>query len=191
MIGIPVHCIRLFFICSLLFSKALVAQVYEPAFIISIYGDTIRCQLKHINFITNKTEFMYKRSLDDKKDLFINSKDVLWIVTPKDTFECLPIEKGLYKGQVYAYKLLLNGHLRLYAQDRYIKMGGESATVLFLKKEGKPLQEINEFDYKKHLLLYTEDHPELKQKINSLLYTKADLKKIVGEYNDCFTPSDK
>ncbi|MDB5271731.1 MAG: hypothetical protein JWO58_98 [Chitinophagaceae bacterium] len=178
--------IKLFFVLCLLLTKPLAAQVYEPAFIISIYGDTIRCQLKHIKFITNKTEFMYKLSLEDKKELYINSKDVLWIVTPKDTFECLSIDKGLYKGQVYAYRLLTNGHLRLYAQDRYIKTGGEASDVYFLKKEGKLLQEISMFDYKKYLLAYTEDNPEFIPKITRLIYSKIDLIKVIKEYNDWF-----
>ncbi len=160
------------------------AQVYEPAFILTVFGDTIRCQLKHIRFISSKTEFRYKKSLDDKKDLFINSKDVLWIITPKDTFECLAIDKGLYKGQVNAYKLLVNGHLRLYEQDHFTKMGGEAAAAFFIKKEGMILQEITAVDYKKYLLLYGGDQPENKSKVDQVVYKEENLIQYVNAYND-------
>lgn len=170
----------------LFFSLALSskAQVYTPAFIISIYSDTIRCQLKHIRFISNKTEFSYKKSLEDKKDLFINAKDVLWIITEKDTFECLATEKGLYKGQIYAYKLLANGHLRLYEQDHFTKMGGEAATSFFIKKKGMLLQEITAMDYKKYLLIYAADQPDNKWKTDQLPYKEEDLVRYVRHYND-------
>ncbi len=168
----------------LLISLGANAQVYEPAFILSVFGDTIRCQLKHIRFISSKTEFRYKKSLDDKKDLFINAKDVLWIVTAKDTFECLAIDKGLYKGQIYAYKLLTNGYLRLYEQDHYTKMGGESAASFFLKKQGRMLQEITALDYKKYLLIYAADYPDHKERIEKLVYKEEDLQHFIQVYND-------
>jgi hypothetical protein len=160
------------------------AQVYEPAFILTVFGDTIRCQLKHIRFISNKTEFRYKKSLEDKKDLFINAKDVLWIVTAKDTFECLAIDKGLYKGQIYAYKLLVNGYLRLYEQDHFTKMGGEAAASFFLKKEGMLLQEITAMDYKKYLTIYAADDPDTKAKVERLLYKEEELQRFIEDYNN-------
>ncbi|MBC7488058.1 MAG: hypothetical protein H7282_15055 [Cytophagaceae bacterium] len=162
------------------------AQVYEPAFIISIYGDTIRCQLKHIRFISNKSEFRYKKSLDDKKEVFINSKDVLWIVTSKDTFECLATDKGMYKGQISAYKLLSNGHLRLYEQDHFTKMGGEAAASYFIKKEGMVLQEITTLDYKKYLLIYAGDYPENKDRVEKLAYKEENLQQFINGYNDWY-----
>ena len=170
----------------LLFIASIVAkaQVYEPAFIITVFGDTIQCQLKHIRFISSKTEFRYKKSLDDKKELFVNAKDVLWIITPKDTFECLAIDKGLYKGQIYAYKLLTNGHLRLYEQDHFTKMGGEAAATFFIKKEGMILREVTAVDYKKYFINYTSDQPGSKEKVNKLLYKEAELKQFIKEYND-------
>lgn len=172
----------------LFFSASFVAkaQVYEPAFILTVFGDTIRCQLKHIRFISNKTEFRYKKSLDDKKELLVNAKDVLWIVTAKDTFECLTTDKGLYKGQIYAYKLLTNGHLRLYEQDHFTKMGGEAAASFFIKKEGMVLQEVTAMDYKKYFISYTSDQPESKEKIETLLYKEVDLQQYVKEYNDWY-----
>ena len=159
------------------------AQVYEPAYIVNVFGDTIRCQLKHIRFISNKKEFRYKKSLDDKKDLYINAKDVLWIVTPKDTFECLAIDKGLYKGEIYAYKLLANGYLRLYEQDHFTKMGGEASASFFIKKKGMLLQEITALDYKKYLSIYVSDWPDHKDKIGHIRYKEEDLKLFVKEYN--------
>ncbi|MDF2455481.1 MAG: hypothetical protein K0R51_1474 [Cytophagaceae bacterium] len=170
----------------LFFSLFLIAkaQVYEPAFILTVFGDTIRCQLKHIRFISSKTEFRYKKSLEDKKDLFINAKDVLWIITPKDTFECLAMDKGLYKGQVNAYKLLSNGHLRLYEQDHFTKAGGEAAASFFVKKEGMILQEITAMDYKKYLLIYGADQPDNKAKVDQLLYKEESLMQYVKTYND-------
>ena len=170
----------LFFHLSI-FAKA---QVYVPAFIISVFGDTIRCQLKHIRFISNKAEFRYKKSLDDKKELLINAKDVLWIITPKDTFECLATDKGLYKGQIYAYKLLTNGYLRLYEQDHFTKMGGESSASFFIKKEGMVLQEITGVDYKKYLLIYATDQPDNKARVEKLIYKEENLQQFVKEYND-------
>ncbi|MDB5255802.1 MAG: hypothetical protein JWM14_497 [Chitinophagaceae bacterium] len=165
-------------------SVAAKAQVYEPAFIISVFGDTIRCQLKHIRFISNKTEFRYKKSLEDKQELFINAKDVLWIVTPKDTFECLSTDKGLYKGQISAYKLLTNGYLRLYEQDHFTKLGGESSASFFIKKEGMVLQEITAVDYKKYLLIYAADQPDNKARVEKLLYKEENLQQFIKEYND-------
>ena len=163
------------------------AQVYEPAFLLTVFGDTIRCQLKHIRFISNKEEFRYKKSLDDKKDLFINAKDVLWIVTAKDTFECLATDRGLYKGQISAYKLLANGYLRLYEQDHFTKMGGEAAASFFIKKEGMSLQEITGVDYKKYLLIYGADWPENKVKVEDLLYKEENLKQYIQAYNHWHT----
>lgn len=160
------------------------AQVYEPAFILTVFEDTIRCQLKHIRFISNKTEFRYKKSLEDKNDLFINAKDVLWIVTAKDTFECLAIDKGLYKGQIYAYKLLTNGYLRLYEQDHFTKAGGEAAASFFIKKEGMLLQEITALDYKKHFLIYGSDQPDNKLKVSQLFYKEENLMQYTKDYND-------
>lgn len=159
------------------------AQVYEPAFILTVFGDTIRCQLKHIQFISNKTEFRYKKSLQDKKDLFVNSKDVLWIMTPRDTFECLATSKGLYKGEVNAYKLLANGHLRLYEQDHFTKLGGEAAISFFIKKEGMALQEITAVDYKKYLFIYGADQPGNKLKVEPLPYREENLIQYFKEYN--------
>ena len=160
------------------------AQAYEPAFIISMYGDTIRCQLRNIKFITSKAEYRYKKDINDKKDLFINAKDVLWIITAKDTFECLTIDKGLYKGQVYAYRLIVNGHLRLYTQDRYIKIGGGVTPFFFIKKEGMILQELSEFDYKKYLTAYTADMPDKQETIEHLLFKEEDIEKCIKEYNE-------
>jgi len=174
------------FLLIIHFTNLAKAQVYEPAFIISIFGDTIRCQLKHIRFISSKSEFRYKKSLDDKKELFINAKDVLWIVTAKDTFECLATDKGMYKGQIYAYKLLVNGHLRLYEQDHFTKMGGEAAASFFIKKQGKVLQEITAMDYKKYLLMYAADYPENKEKIEKLAYREENLQQFIKEYNDWY-----
>ena len=171
-----------FFILSL----AAKAQVYEPAFILTVFGDTIRCQLKHIRFISSKTEFRYKKSIEDKKELFIQTKDVLWIVTAKDTFECLATDKGLYKGQIFAYKLLTNGYLRLYEQDHFTKMGGEAAANFFIKKEGKILREITAVDYKKYFLIYTADQPGNKEKVEKLVYTEANLQQFVREYNEWY-----
>ncbi len=172
----------------LLFSASLTAkaQVYEPAFILTVFGDTIRCQLKHIRFISSKTEFRYKKALEDKNDLFINAKDVLWIVTPKDTFECLAADKGINKGQVYAYKLLSNGHLRLYEQDHFTKMGGAAAASFFIKKEGMILQEITAMDYKKHFLIYGADQPDNKEKVDQLLYKEESLMQYTKIYNDWY-----
>lgn len=177
----------LFFSASL----ATKAQVYEPAFIVSVFGDTIRCQLKHIRFISNKSEFRYKKSLSDKKELFINAKDVLWIFTAKDTFECLTVDKGLYKGQIYAYKLLTNGHLRLYEQDHFTKMGGEAAASFFIKKEGLILQEITAMDYKKYLLIYAADDPANKERIEKLAYKEENLKQFIKEYNNWYLSQKK
>lgn len=174
----------IYLLCNL--SIAAKAQVYEPAFILTVFGDTIRCQLKHIRFISSKTEFRYKKSLEDKKDLFINSKDVLWIVTPKDTFECLTADKGINKGQVYAYKLLANGHLRLYEQDHFTKMGGEAAASFFIKKEGMILQEITAVDYKRYLLVYGVDQPDNKEKVDRLIYKEENLIQYVKTYNDWY-----
>jgi hypothetical protein len=181
--------VLIYLLCQVsLFAKA---QVYEPAFIISVFGDTIRCQLKHIRFVSNKTEFRYKKSLEDKKDLFINAKDVLWIITAKDTFECLALDKGLYKGQVYAYRLLCDGYLRLYTQDHFTKMGGEAATSFFLKKKGMVLQEITALDYKKYFMWYAADHPENKERMQYLMYKEENLRLYVKEYNDWYMGQKK
>jgi len=174
----------IFFLLFVHLTSSVKAQVYEPAFIISVFGDTIRCQLKHIRFISSKTEFRYKKSLEDKKELFINAKDVLWIVTAKDTFECLATDKGMYKGQIYAYKLLTNGYLRLYEQDHFTKMGGEAAASFFVKKEGMVLQEITAMDYKKYLLLYTADYAKHKERIEQLPYNEQSLQQFIKDYND-------
>lgn len=159
------------------------AQVYEPAYIYTLFGDTIRCQIKHIRFITNKTEFRYKRSLEEEKDQYINSKDVLWIITPSDTFECLKVDKGIDKGRVYAYRLLSNGQLRFYSQDRFTKMGGVADYLYYIKKEGMPLREITSFDYKKYLSRYTSDDPESQSELQTLPFEESRIKTFVESYN--------
>jgi hypothetical protein len=179
------------FLLFLMTTCAVKAQVYEPAFILTVFGDTIRCQLKHIRFISNKSEFRYKKSLEDKKDLFINAKDVLWIVTQKDTFECLAIDKGINKGQVTAYKLLANGHLRLYEQDHFTKTVDQATAIFFIKKQGKVLQEITAVDYKKYYMLYGEDQPDNKVKVNQLIYKEDELKKYTNEYNNWYANQKK
>ncbi|HSZ71580.1 MAG TPA: hypothetical protein VK750_02820 [Cytophagaceae bacterium] len=175
--------IQLLFCLVMGLSVASRAQAYEPAFIISVYGDTIRCQLRNIKFINGKTEYRYKKDIADKKDLFINANDVLWIITAKDTFECLATDKGLYKGQVYAYRLVVNGRLRLYRQDRYLKIASEVTPFLFIKKEGMVLQELSELDYKKYLTTYTADAPD-KGKIEYILFKEEDIERFVKDYNE-------
>jgi hypothetical protein len=167
------------------------SQVYEPAVIITLYGDSINCQLKHIRFISGKTEFRYKTSLDDKKDLFINSKDVLWIYTARDTFECLLNDKGVNKGLVLAYKLLADGELRLYEQYHHGKTQASLQSTFYIKKKEFRLQEISVMDYKKHLMFYTKDAVGLNEKIEQVKFTEESLKHFVNEYNEWQKTLDK
>jgi hypothetical protein len=92
----------------------------------------------------------------------------------------------MYKGQVNAYKLLVNGQLRLYAQNELVKIGELTSASLYIKKQGLYLQQITELDYKKYLLNYTSDDPDSKEKVSSLVFNPKAIEKFISDYNHWF-----
>lgn len=82
---------------------------------------------------------------------------------------------------VFMKRLNNEGPLKLYEYWNTDKERG--FTMTFLENDGDYLFEINYLQFKKQLVVYFEDFPQLQAKINRGAFKKKDLPKIVEEYN--------
>jgi hypothetical protein len=157
---------------------------YEPGFMITAKGDTMRGLIKY----TRQYELSQRVQFRDEK------------TREAETFRPFAVKAFFVKNEYYEAKIYdyspaepqgfavfmrrLNmepGPIRIYEYWNSDKERGFTQT--FLEKQGKPMEEVDYLRFKKQMMRFFDDFPQLKAKIGRNAFKSGELSRIVAEYN--------
>lgn len=155
---------------------------YEPGYIVTNKGDTVRGLVKY----TRQYELSLRVYFHDEKT---REPQLLRPFTIRSFF----VHGETYESKVYDYapeqpdgfavfmRRMNTGVCRIYEYWNSDRERG--FTQVFLEKGGKPMEEVRFFDFKRQMMYFFIDFPQLSAKIGRNVFQRRDLAKIVEEYN--------
>lgn len=163
--------LKLFFTLSIIF---LSATTFAQDFLVTHQGDTIRGEVKQLNFNVEKKVQVTEPG---KKKVIYSFLKVKSFSIEGEVFQPVKGPNG------YTFmKVLKLGYLSLFsfqAENQTAYSG-----MYLLKKDGTGM-EIPNLTFKKTMRRFLDDCPDVSDKIENDVFNKKDLDQIVDEYNAC------
>ncbi len=178
---------------------------YESAYIINPSGDTIRGEILNRDLVKSPASIEFRKVENgvnttytpaDIREFSVRGNRYASIVIPDPSLPALAASAAGPKKPVFL-RVIVEGRKALYYYTDETLQGQfyiREDTVYTRLLYSESVQSGELFDnttkdqrYKGQLILYLQDCPAIKPKINDVIYSEHDLKRLFADYYECMT----
>jgi len=163
---------QVLFILICLFSYFI--SVAQPNYVVTTKGDTIQGKVKYFNSVSGQK--VHVTTSEGKKNVYSITQTIAFKL---DNDIYYPVR--ITNGYIYM-KMIKQGYLSLLAFQLPNQLLWDGRYLL--KKDGKGI-EVPNIGFKKILVQFLSECPELTKRIALGEYSKSEVREIVDQYNDC------
>jgi hypothetical protein len=157
---------------------------YEPGYLITAKGDTMRGLIKYTRQYELSHRVQFRNEKTREPETF-RPFAVKAFFVKNEYYEAKIYDYAPYEAQGYAVFMrrvnLEDGPIRIYEYWNSDKERGFTQT--FIEKQGKPMLEVDYLRFKKQMMRFFEDFPQLSAKIGRNAFKASELPRIAAEYN--------
>ncbi len=157
---------------------------FEKGYVVTNKGDTLRGKIKYARAYELSQRCTFIKDGDETNE---------HIRYQPFTIKTFCVKNEIYESKIYDYSpdrpdgfgvfmhRIENGECKMYEYWNSDKERG--FTQVFLEKKGKMMEEVGFFMFKKQMMSYFSDYPQLQAKIGRNAFKRSEVQRIVQEYN--------
>lgn len=165
------------FLCISILCISAQTKGYEPGFVVTVKGDTIRGEIKHKSGEEIKERVLIKLSEEEKET--VKTEDISLLIAGNETYVRMLVGKeSLLLLEMSAGALELYEHQELYLQN------GQDAIryTMYLRRAGETeFTVIKPGGWKKQVAEFISDYTELADELNK--HSLEELPSVITAYN--------